>query len=288
MKKTFRLLGVALVATAMVFVGCNKNEDEEEEEEYSLEVNAPETPSNKSVLIEEFTGTGCGYCPDGHKMVNDLMAANPGKVFGVNIHTGTYANRYTTSFGDSIDIEGGRKGSYPSISINRHVFTGTTTSMNRSYTARYTNQALSMPACANIAAKAAIDKSTRELTVNVAVYYTGTPTGTTNRINVAILEDSIWGPQSDYGEGDGYNPTQWNAEHTQYCHMHMLRHLVTGQWGDAITPVVGQQIKKEYKYTLPATISNVTVVPEHLHLVVFLCEGHQEVINSCAATIKVK
>ncbi|MBR4803636.1 MAG: hypothetical protein IK032_03260, partial [Bacteroidales bacterium] len=54
------------------------------------------TPSTKKVLIEEFTGINCGWCPDGHRIVNELMAAHPGSVFGINIHAGGYAaNTYT-------------------------------------------------------------------------------------------------------------------------------------------------------------------------------------------------
>ncbi|MBR5028257.1 MAG: hypothetical protein IKX51_03445, partial [Bacteroidales bacterium] len=66
MKKIFRLLGVALVATAMVFAGCTKS-DEEEEEGVQL--------PKKVVLLEEFTGNQCGNGPDGHKRANEVKAA---------------------------------------------------------------------------------------------------------------------------------------------------------------------------------------------------------------------
>ena len=290
MKKTFRILGLALVVTGLLFSGCKKTEDEEDEEEgttVSLEVNAPETQMNKNVLLEEFSGNNCPYCPDGHKRANEIVAANPGKVFPIIIHSGYLASRYTTSFSAPLDTNAeAYKEGYPAGSLNRHVYAENRIALNRGYWTYYLSQELNQQAVANIDAKATINKSSREVVVCVAVYYTGTPTGSNNYINVAITEDSIWGQQRE--REDAANPAQWNSDHTQYCHMHMLRHLVTGLWGVAITPATGKQIKKEFRYTLPETISNETVVPEHLHIIAFLCEGKNEVINVCEAPITFK
>ncbi|MEE0895829.1 MAG: hypothetical protein U0M28_07680, partial [Bacteroidales bacterium] len=38
-------------------------------------------PANRNVIIEEYTGINCGYCPDGHRIVREYMEANPGRVF---------------------------------------------------------------------------------------------------------------------------------------------------------------------------------------------------------------
>ena len=50
------------------------------------------TPENKNIVLEEFTGIHCVYCPDGHLQAQNLYNANPGDVVLVNIHTGSYAN----------------------------------------------------------------------------------------------------------------------------------------------------------------------------------------------------
>lgn len=49
-------------------------------------------PANKNVVLEEYTGINCGYCPDGHKIANQIAAANPGRVVLINIHQGGFAN----------------------------------------------------------------------------------------------------------------------------------------------------------------------------------------------------
>mgnify|MGYP006331407561 CR=1 FL=1 len=41
---------------------------------------------NRNVLIEEFTGRDCPYCPLGQVGVNEVTAQYPGRVFSVNIH----------------------------------------------------------------------------------------------------------------------------------------------------------------------------------------------------------
>ena len=76
------------------------------------------SPQNKKVVLEEFTGIKCSYCPDGHKRANELKAANEGNVFLVNIHSGGYATPgagepdMRTPEGDIIDKASGLNG-YP-------------------------------------------------------------------------------------------------------------------------------------------------------------------------------
>ena len=67
MKKTFTflvVLGLAFSASAQTIVST--------------------TAQNKKVVLEEFTGIHCTFCPDGHKRANELKAANAGNVFLVN------------------------------------------------------------------------------------------------------------------------------------------------------------------------------------------------------------
>ena len=79
-------------------------------------------PQNRNVLIEEFTGRNCGYCPDGHRIANEIMANNPGRVWAVNIHAGyyspiSYPNMNTTD-GTAI-ANGFYISSYPAGHVNR-------------------------------------------------------------------------------------------------------------------------------------------------------------------------
>ena len=76
------------------------------------------TPENKNVILEEFTGIHCGYCPDGHLMAQNFHDANPGDVVLINLHTGSYANPspgepdFRTPLGPAIDGQASVSG-YP-------------------------------------------------------------------------------------------------------------------------------------------------------------------------------
>ena len=59
----------------------------------------------KAPVLEEFTGANCTYCPDGHKIAQQLKDANDDVVL-VNIHAGSFAPQippYRTPFGEAID-----------------------------------------------------------------------------------------------------------------------------------------------------------------------------------------
>ena len=43
-------------------------------------------PENKNVILEEFTGIHCTYCPQGHQIAQGIQNSNPGVVL-INIHT---------------------------------------------------------------------------------------------------------------------------------------------------------------------------------------------------------
>ena len=77
--------------------------------------------ANKNVVLEEFTGINCGYCPDGHRIVKEYEEGNPGRVFGINIHTGSYAAMYQTQWGSAIMNQTGLQG-FPAGTVNYLVY----------------------------------------------------------------------------------------------------------------------------------------------------------------------
>lgn len=90
MKKSFVLFVLAIALSA-----C-------EEEPLPIIFNDPEAPlrdstwikpspslaETKVVLLEDYTGVRCVSCPNGHKAVKDILAANPGRVVALALHPG--------------------------------------------------------------------------------------------------------------------------------------------------------------------------------------------------------
>lgn len=237
-----------------------------------------QTAENKNVVLEEFTGIYCTFCPDGHMRAQTLKDANPDDVVLINIHVGGFAAPtgsdpdFRTPFGTAIGNQSGLTG-YPSGTINRHVFTGGATALGRGDWATYAPVILGEASYANIALESSIDIATRELTVDVEIYYTGNAPAT-NKLNVALLQSGIEGPQT----GMAANPSQV-LPNGNYEHNHMLRHLLTGQWGEEITTSTGTVIQRQYVYTIPADLNGVAYELGDLEVVAFLAEGNQEIIT---------
>lgn len=241
------------------------------------------TPANKNVILEEYTGTNCVFCPDGHKIAQQIVTANPGRVFAINIHQGSFAGtnpNYTTQWGNALAAQTGLTG-YPSGTINRHVFSGTTTALSRSTWVANSATIMGTASPVNIAAQSSIDWSTRILTVVVEVYYTGNAANDSNKLNVALLQNDILGPQTG---GATYNPTMMVG--SLYRHMHMLRDLLTGQWGVNIpTTTTGTFFTQTFTYTVPAHINNVNINLEDIEVIAFVSEGTQEILTGCKSTL---
>ncbi|MCQ2306643.1 MAG: Omp28-related outer membrane protein [Bacteroidales bacterium] len=226
-------------------------------------------PANRNVVIEEFTGRNCGYCPDGHLIANQICANNPDRVWAVNIHAGGYAPTSYPNFNttDGNTIHGGFSISgYPTGVVNRSTSSGQSRSAWNGLTSQHLAQASEL----NVGGQVVIDPETREASITVEVYYTGNSTESTNYLTVYMLQDSIWGSQS----GGSSNPSQWVGG--QYCHMHILRDVIgESAWGDPITPTTaGTLITKEYTYAIPEMIGSpngVEVDIENVHFLAFVC-----------------
>jgi len=254
-----------------------------------------QTPENKNVVLEEFTGFHCPNCPDGHKRAQQIHDAHPDDVILINIHTGGYASPqagepdFRTSFGPALASQSQLYG-YPAGTVNRHYFGHSqygspsgATALGRGQWASDSSTTLGQPSYLNVALEATIDVQTREMIVNVEVYYTGNSPEANNYLNVALLQDNIEGPQS----GSNGNPNQV-LPNGNYNHTHMLRHLLTGQWGDVIsTTSQGTLVQRQYTYTLPADINAVPLDLGNLEVVAFVAENHQEIISGNKGPISI-
>jgi len=236
------------------------------------------SPENKNVILEEYTGIHCGYCPDGHFISQSIQNNNPGDVYLVNIHVGGYAvpnsgePDFRTPFGTAIANEAG-VAFYPAGSVNRHVFYAGVSAMGRSDWNTAANTTLTQPSYVNVAVEASIDLATSELIVHLEAFYTGDSPETTNLLNVALLQNNTAGWQTDYGNYPNGNTNQYN-------HMHRLVHMVTGQWGETIpTTTSGTFVDKTYTYTIPADYNGIPVSLPDMEIVAFVTETHQELIS---------
>ena len=230
------------------------------------------TPQNKKVVLEEFTGLKCTYCPDGHKRANELKAANKGNVFLVNIHSGGYATPGTgepdmrTPEGDIIDDASGLTG-YPAGSVNRFK---DPRAENRDKWSASASTILSQSSPVNTYVKAYFDQETRELTTEVELYYTANGSAD-NKLTVMLTQDNILGPQTG---GTQFYPENFIGN--DYVHNHVLRDVITpgGAWGETISETSqGNYTYKKYVTVLPESIKNIPLKFYNLNVVAFVSES---------------
>jgi hypothetical protein len=250
-------------------------------------------PLYRAALLEDFTGVRCGFCPDGHVRAAAAQAELGADKFVIMaIHTGSYAApaagwaNFTTPYGTAIDAQADVAG-YPAGTINRLQASalgvpaqrgGSAMSRGSWKTAAIAVNALEAPV--NIGAEAKIDGNNL-LTVNVDLYYTQGESAV-NNINVALLQDGLVSKQS------GGTPRE------TYVQNHVLRDLITGQWGEPITETTNatSKISKTFTYTVPADYNGTTVegggavVIDDLKVVVFVTRGRVDVLNAIEIDIK--
>ncbi len=290
MKKIFLL--VALFA--VVLAGCKDDGagTTPGTEGGGAEFLASTEASNRNAVLEDFTGVRCGYCPDGHRIAGDLISNNPaGRVVVIGVNSGGYARPaagwadFTTPFGDALIAQSGVAG-YPAGTMNRHLFIGkgqkSGLAMSRNHWTSTAAEIMGMPSSVNIGSKATFDAGTRELTIQVDLYYTDAEAD--NNIHIVFLQDGLIAKQSG-GTND-------------YYHKHVMRDVITGQWGDAVPAdktAKGSKYSKTYTYTVPEDYNGAVIPPggglvdiDKSQLAVFVNQGKTEIITGILVPIDVK
>ena len=254
------------------------------------------TPENKNVVLEEFTGIYCGFCPDGHVIGQGIHTANPNDVFLINIHTGGYANPngpndpdFNTIFGSAIGNASGLAG-YPAGTVNRATFStiapqgsAGSTALSRGDWAAAAALVMAEPSEVNVAAQASYDMGTGILTVNTESYFTAAGSAGGYNLHVAVVMNNVAGPQSgaqNYNPG-GIIPGPWNPT---YNHQHMMVHLMDGATGLEYNIVTaGTFVPNTHTWTVPAQMqgegqgSTTGFFPDHdptnMDVVAYIVEG---------------
>jgi hypothetical protein len=245
------------------------------------------TPENRKAILEEYTGVNCVFCPQGHVIANNIVNANPDNAFIINIHQGNFSTPgagqpdFRTPFGNAIVLQSYNNSlsgfGYPAGSVNRNVFAGLSihsgfTAMFRNNWANGANQIIAQSSYVNVGVQGVINAQTRELSVTVEVYYTGNSPVSTNKINIALLQNNTLGPQTGGNMGNNYN------------HMHRLVHMITGQWGaDITTTTSGSFYTQTFTYTIPAAYNNIPAEIGELEFVAFVTETQQKIISGNGA-----
>lgn len=275
------------------------------------------TAGKKQVLIEEFTGNNCQYCPDGHKIVDQIIAANPGKVFGVNLHevNEVFANPsnsnakdfrvpeadYIMGLPNMFSASGSGSIGYPAGAVNRTAPVSPAVPyntggylMSRQYWAGMVSTILSQNSYINVAGQAYLHPTTRQMVINMQAYYTANSPVSSNRITIELVQNNVLAYQ--------LNASSYPAMvvGSSYKHNHALRDILTsgnyeGALGETMTgpTTSGTTWSKTYTFTVPAfypiggTSKTIPAVLADLELIAFISQTSSNVIAVCKVPITI-
>lgn len=229
------------------------------------------SPQNRTVLLEDYTGVNCQYCPDGHVIMDALKEAEPERMVLLGIHAGGFAVPSPTQF-DFRTTWGTTMNnffavnSYPAGVLDRHTFPAPAgLAQGRGYWETSAQALYSMSSPVNLGVSTTYDAGTRELVVKVELLYTDNSPGGNDYINVLIKEGGFIGSQIS---------TAGNIPN--YQHDNVFRVNITDTWGDEVTGTnAGSSVIREYTYTLPETY-----VAENCDVIAFVGEYQSDIYQA--------
>jgi len=193
------------------------------------------------VVIEEATGTWCGWCPDGHRVLADIVdnigedniiaMAYHGPSGSVDPYVFAASHAINVNLGVEVPGHG-----YPSASIQRWMFPGETALMtNRGSWSAYVSMVLGQQPIAPMELKilsykynAAAKTVTAKLQITSSVAVPVTPS-TKFRLNAMLTQDSLDHDQTEYiPHTDGSVET---IHHDSYYQRHAVRAVAPDQYG---------------------------------------------------------
>jgi Outer membrane protein Omp28 len=194
----------------------------------------PATFSQK-VLIEEFTGEWCGYCPDGALKLEDAQNAHPGKVYGASVHQGDFMeNTLYTTLNNTFSVTG-----FPNGMVQR-LPAGSTTMLDRGAWSGAASGLLAMSTTPCGLAMTSYTVGTDSMYVEVHCGFNTTLAGD-YRLTIYLLEDGVPADhQSNYYNTPGaQNPDEPALNNigdpiTVWEHDDVVRKIMTSDLGDAI------------------------------------------------------
>lgn len=223
---------------------------------------AVQSTHTTKVMVEDYTGTWCGYCPRlAYKI--DQLALNNANVIPVAVHDDTpfgfpNVNTMINSFG----IDG-----FPTGKISRTITWNETDA-----------QVLSV-LDDNKSCGLAIDSSISGATLSVTakVHY-DIDAGEEHKLVVYVLEDGLHYDQANYMNNEAGSP--WNGAGNpipNFEHENVARVALTNILGDVIPAgdtVLGSTYTKDFTYTIPAAY-----VTANLELVACVVDASGTVVN---------
>lgn len=211
--------------------------------------------TNKAVVIEEGTGTWCGWCPRGAVAMDYMVSTYPNDFIGIAVHNGDPMT--VTAYDNGADISG-----FPGCNVDRILLDA---SVSQSAFQQYYNDRVNLGVPANIGATVSGTGSSVTIDASATFY---TPVSSANfRLGVVIVENGVTGTTSGYAQANyysggttamgGYESLPDPVPAVDMVYDHVGRALLGGYSGQAgsvpATITDGTVANYSFNYTVPST-----------------------------------
>lgn len=222
--------------------------------------------AQKRVIIEKFTSSFCGSCPNAALIIKDLQQEYPGLIW-VSHHKPTTWTDYDLDndrsdvIWDEANIFGTPLGSVDRTPVNNNIATTSGGWENLII------QQFAEPAYAEIEITNGIfNEADGQLDFEVNTTFSQIPPSAASyRLSIMIVEDSIVGYGSGYDQSNYFNDTPGHPLEGMgqpiigYVHNNIVRTILDDTWGTPAiipdNPEVGQTYTQTYTHIIPDTIN---------------------------------
>lgn len=236
---------------------------------------------HKKVIVEEATGTWCGWCPRGTVWMDRMTNKYPDHFIGIAVHNGD--PMADPDYDNGLDAS-----SFPNAIVNRGEFIDPSSIEPPFLTD------VKVTSAAILANGALWDSLTRELTISLIVTSLE-DISSNHKVNVALTEDNVSGTGNGWGQANYYSGSQdliddngvnWRdlpaTVQTEYDHV--ARAILAPYDGmensfpDGLS-VDGQKVFN-FTYTIPAGFD-----PQNMHIVTMLINPNNTINTAESTTI---
>ncbi|MDG1331559.1 MAG: Omp28-related outer membrane protein [Crocinitomicaceae bacterium] len=235
--------------------------------------------TDKAVVIEEGTGTWCGWCPRGAVAMDYMIATYPTDFIGVAVHNGDPMT--LAAYDGGAGISG-----FPGANVDRALLG---VSVSQAAFEAYYNDRVNMGVPANV--DATVTGSGGNMTIDAsATFYTPVSSGDF-RLAVVISENGVTGTSSGYNQANyysgggqgpmgGYESLADPVPAADMVYDHVGVALLGGYDGQAgsvpATITDGTVASYSFNYTVPATSDE-----NNMHVIVLLIDNATgEIVNA--------
>lgn len=234
---------------------------------------------NRRTVMEEGTGTWCGYCPRGFVAMERLQKTYPDNFIGITMHSGDAMQiRTSDNYNDVLSFFSG----FPSALVDRRYMNDPYFGIDEVFAA-----CNNIPSEGEISVSAEFQNGNKQLEVTSETTFYFDHESTPYKVAYILLEDSIPGTQTNYYSGTGNLPSDLqflsklgSSYQTKFNDVAIGAYSCMGLEG-SLTGAIKLGEKKTHTYTIdvPSTVKNL----QNLSLVaLLLADGTNsiEIVNA--------